>query len=126
MARLVMLVCFLLKDSKWTLLQNGLQFEEKSIVKPTFIKGLFLTLNKVLSQLDYYEDENNWGSILITMQGLSNSKNEIDSFIHANPKNVEIMKSINQDLYTYDIQESNDKDIYNDSIFSSPGKLIQN
>ena len=60
------------------------------------------------------------------MQGLSNSENEIDSFIHANPKNVEIMKSINQDLYTYDIQESNDKDIYNDSIFSSPGKLIQN
>lgn len=91
--RLTVLISFLLKDTSeyvtklgpLSIITQGLDFQDKSTVKPSFIKGLILTLNNVLINLDHFDDE----SIVDIAMGIQS-----ESFVQADPKMVEIRKSI--------------------------------
>lgn len=92
--RLTLLISFLLKDSEKStfkigpasLIQQGLDFsrEDKSSIKPSFIKGLFQSLNKVLLKLNHFDDE----CLVDITEGIQQT-----SFIHSNTKLVEMRKT---------------------------------
>lgn len=121
LVRLTMLVWFLLKDSEGqvrftdlSLMQYGLNFTDKSMIKPSFIKGLFLTIHKVLTKLDYFDDEFNLDE--------SSKTDQVNSFVKANQRNIEIKK--NNDQTHQFVAESTQFDtlMIDESINFSPGK----
>jgi len=93
--RLTVFIAFLLKDTQSDsesatkdLVSQGLDFAEKSEIKPSFIKGLVYTLNNVLVHLESNEEE----TFVNTVLGLQNQ-----SFIHSDAKMMDVRMSMNEE-----------------------------
>lgn len=121
-ARLTFLACFLLKDSSDSatkpdfpsLFQEGLHFTKESMVKPTFIKGLVLSLNNILSKIEHYDDD--W---MIDTQDTPTK-----SFTTADPEGAEFRKSTVafaiQEAYSNNVQTN---EFHETSVEISPTKF---
>jgi len=90
--RLTILITFLLKDTQEptlrldgrSLISQGLDFSDKALIKPSFIKGLLMTLSSVLKHIDHFDDESIIDCTMATQS---------ESFVQADPKIVELRKS---------------------------------